>query len=250
MMIGPITVRMSRADTRITLMRGARPPKRRPSGRRPALPDTARTPEERVTTTAGPGDDRAWFADTVIALLPDLLATARRLTRNQSDAEDLAADAVARAWTALGSLDDRARVRGWIFRILTNTYISQLRSRGRKPDEEPLPDSDETFSLFERLHQPFLLWWSTPEQEFLDKLLREDFARALDALPDAFRVVVVLADLRGLAYEEIANQLGVPIGTVRSRLARGRARLQKALWVHACDAGLRSSAQPPPAPGA
>ena len=61
-----------------------------------------------MTTTAGPGDDRAWFADTVIALLPDLLATARRLTRNQSDAEDLAADAVARAWTALGSLDARA----------------------------------------------------------------------------------------------------------------------------------------------
>jgi RNA polymerase sigma-70 factor (ECF subfamily) len=203
-----------------------------------------------VTTASDPRDDRAWFADTVVALLPDLLATARRLTRNQSDAEDLAAEAVARAWTALGSLDDRARIRGWIFRILTNLYISQLRARGRKPDEEPLPDAEETFSLFERLHQPFLLWWSTPEQEFLDKLVREDFARALDALPDAFRVVVVLADLRGLAYEEIANQLGVPIGTVRSRLARGRARLQKALWVHACDAGLRPSAQPPPAPGA
>lgn len=205
--------------------------------------------EERVTTTAGSGDDRAWFADTVVALLPDLLATARRLTRNQSDAEDLAAEAIARAWTALGSLGDRARVRGWIFRILTNLYISQVRARGRKPDEEPLPDSDETFSLFERLHQPFLLWWSTPEKEFLDKLLREDFARALDALPDIFRVVVVLADLRGFSYEEIANQLGVPVGTVRSRLARGRARLQKTLWAHACDAGLRTPPQLPPAPG-
>jgi RNA polymerase sigma-70 factor (ECF subfamily) len=96
------------------------------------------------------------------------------------------------------------------------------------------------FSLFERLHQPFLLWWGTPEQDFLDRLLREDLIRAIEALPERFRIVVVLADVQGLSYLEIAGSLEVPIGTVRSRLARGRALLQKALWDHACDAGLRA----------
>jgi RNA polymerase sigma-70 factor (ECF subfamily) len=96
------------------------------------------------------------------------------------------------------------------------------------------------FSLFERLHQPFLLWWSSPEQTFLDRLLREDLIRAIEALPEPFRIVVVLADVQGLSYGDIARSLEVPIGTVRSRLGRGRARLQKALWDHACDAGLRT----------
>ena len=92
--------------------------------------------------------------------------------------------------------------------------------------------------MFERLHQPFLLWFSTPEREFLDKLLREDLERAIDQLPEAFRVAVVLADVQGLSYQEIAHALRIPIGTVRSRLARGRAALQKALWQHGLDAGL------------
>jgi RNA polymerase sigma-70 factor (ECF subfamily) len=102
---------------------------------------------------------------------------------------------------------------------------------------ESLDDHDD-FSLFERLHQPILLWWSNPEQQFLDRLLRADLERAVDSLPENYRVVVVLADLQGLTYQEIADNLEVPIGTVRSRLARGRAMLQKALWRHGEDAGI------------
>jgi RNA polymerase sigma-70 factor (ECF subfamily) len=126
-------------------------------------------------------------------------------------------------------------------RILANTYASWWRSARVRPVEEPLADEDsaeDRFSLFERLHQPFLLWFSTPEQEFLNKLLREDLERAIDQLPETFRVAVVLADVQGLSYQEIAHALRIPIGTVRSRLARGRAALQKALWQHGLDAGL------------
>jgi RNA polymerase sigma-70 factor (ECF subfamily) len=189
-----------------------------------------------MTTTLRDG---AWFEQAALELLPELLATAVRLTRNREDAEDLVGDTLARAWVGLSSLRDRERFRGWLFRILANLFISQCRTRASRPVEEPLGDDGPEFSLFERLHQPFLLWWSNPEKEFLDKLVREDLLRAIDSLPDVFRVVTVLADLQGLSYQEIADTLEVPIGTVRSRLARGRGLLQKALWQHATDAGVK-----------
>jgi RNA polymerase sigma-70 factor (ECF subfamily) len=140
-----------------------------------------------------------------------------------------------------GALKERERFNGWIIRILTNLFLSQLRSEENHPHEALEVDQD--FSLYERLHQPFLLWWSTPEQEFLDRLLREDLIHAIEVLPEPFRIAVLLADVEGFSYEEIAQSLAVPIGTVRSRLARGRALLQRALWEHACDAGLRSDTQ-------
>ena len=188
-----------------------------------------------MTETA---DDRAWFEDAVLSVLPELLGTARRLAKNREDAEDLAAEAVTRAWLHRGTLRERDRFAGWILRILANLFISRRRIESIRL-EETYFDEEAEFSLFERLHQPFLLWWATPEQEFLDRVLREDLIRAIEALPERFRIVVVLADVQGLSYGEIAGSLEVPVGTVRSRLARGRALLQKALWEHACDAGLR-----------
>lgn len=180
-------------------------------------------------------DEHDWFERDVVQLLPALLAAARRLTRDHADAEDLVAETVARAWRRLDTLRDRATFRGWIFRILTNCWTSECRRTASRPVLEPLFDDAEaeSFSLFEKLHQPFLLWWSSnPEQEFLSKLLREDLEAAVDALPDAFRIVVVLADVEGFTYRDIADSLDVPVGTVRSRLARGRALLQKRLWMH------------------
>jgi RNA polymerase sigma-70 factor (ECF subfamily) len=190
----------------------------------------------------GPAADRDWFEHAVLAVLPELVGTARRLARNREDAEDLAAEAITRAWLHRASLRERQRFGGWILRILTNLFISRRRGDAVW-QEESLPDEEETeFSLFERLHQPFLLWWGTPEQDFLNRVLREDLVRAIEALPDRYRLVVVMADVQGLPYGEIAAALAIPVGTVRSRLARGRALLQKALWQHACDAGLRSGA--------
>ena len=183
--------------------------------------------------------DREWFERIVLDLLSDLYGTALRLTRNRAEAEDLVDDTVARAWSHLDELADRTRLRGWLFRILTNTFLSARRTDARRGVQQSLDDeNDDAFSLFEQLHAPVLLWWGSPEKEFLNKLLREDLTRAVDALPEPFRLVVVLADMHGCTYQEIAETLQVPIGTVRSRLARARGLLQKALWTHAQDAGL------------
>lgn len=183
--------------------------------------------------------DGDWFAQAVTDALPGLFGAALRLTRNRADADDLVADTVAKGWANLDTLVDRDKVRGWLFRILTNAFLSGRRTEVRRGAHESLDAAaQEDFSLFEQLHTPILLWWGNPEQQFLDKLLRADLARAVDGLPEPFRVVLVLADVQGHPYQEIADMLDVPIGTVRSRLARARAQLQKALWTHACDAGL------------
>lgn len=175
--------------------------------------------------------DSARFEAEVAATMDRLYGAALRLTRNRVDAEELVAEAVAKAWIGRASLENPAQFQGWIFRILTNTFLSERRKHATVSLDEPDGEGDE-FSLFERLHQPFLLWWSNPEQEFLRKVLREDLTRALDALPEVFRVVVVLSELEGFSYQEIADMIGVPIGTVRSRLSRGRSLLQKAVWQH------------------
>jgi RNA polymerase sigma-70 factor, ECF subfamily len=183
--------------------------------------------------------DRDWFAQAVTDALPGLSGAALRLTRNRADADDLVAEAVAKGWANLRTLTDREKVRGWLFRILTNEFLSRRRTEARRGAHESIDaNTDEGFSLFEKLHMPILLWWGNPEQQFLDKLLREDLAQAVDDLPEPFRIVLVMADVQGHAYQEIAEMLEVPIGTVRSRLARARALLQKALWTHARDAGL------------
>ena len=185
------------------------------------------------------------FETQVLAILGPLHGVARRLTKNDADAEDLVAESITRAWRAHESLSDEGAFRAWMFRILNNTFVSERRKALARPREELLvEDSGEeerTFSIFERLHQPFLLWFGNPEQEFLNKLLREDLDRALAALPEHYRVVVVLADVEGFKYGEIAETLDVPVGTVRSRLARARAALQQTLWEVAQEHGLQTS---------
>jgi RNA polymerase sigma-70 factor (ECF subfamily) len=185
------------------------------------------------------------FEDQILGLLGRLQSVARRLTRNDADAEDLVAETVARAWRALDTLESEQAFRAWIFRILNNTFISNLRRAGARPQLDPIEcgeaqEDEADFSVFEQMHQPFLLWFSNPEQEFLDKLLREDLDRALAALPDCYRVVVIMSDLQEFSYAEIAQTLEIPVGTVRSRLARARGALQKVLWQQAQAYGLKS----------
>lgn len=182
------------------------------------------------------------FESEVLAILGRLNGVARRLTRNDADAEDLVAESIARAWRARESLLQTGAFRGWMFRILHNTFVSERRRAMARPQVEPLNDGEcddqHPFSLFERLHQPFLLWFDNPEQEFLDKLMRHDLERALAGLPEHYRIVVVLSDVQEFTYEEIADTLQIPIGTVRSRLARARGMLQETLWELARDRGL------------
>ncbi|WP_407280808.1 sigma-70 family RNA polymerase sigma factor [Aromatoleum evansii] len=181
-------------------------------------------------------EDRSFFALRIGELADRLYGVALRFTRNGAAAEDLVSEAVVKAWAHLPQLEDRACFEKWIFRILANTFFSQCRH-----EREELLDADEDedgFSLFDRLHQPFLLWWGNPEQELIHKLLCEDLDRALGELPDCYRAVVVSVDLLGHSYAEVAAMLGVPVGTVRSRLNRARSRLQRALWQQALAAGL------------
>jgi len=182
------------------------------------------------------------FVSHVEGSMDRLYGTALRLTRNASDAEDLVAETVAKAWTCLETLQDPDRCLPWMLRIMTNLFISEKRTvRSRTQHEsyvEEPGDDDTPFSLFDRLHQPFLLWWGNPEQEFLDQVTKNDIEKALVDLPENFRVVVLLSDLEGLSYAEISEALDVPVGTVRSRLARARGLLQKSLWDLALDKGL------------
>ena len=186
---------------------------------------------------------RKVFEEQVLGLLGSLQGVARRLTRNDADAEDLVAETVARAWRALDSLESEAAFRAWIFRILNNTFISDLRRADARPRLESIECEDEDaeggdFSIFEQMHQPFLLWFSNPEQEFLDKLLREDLDRALVALPDCYRVVVILSDLEEFSYPEIAADAG---DSDRHRALAARARAKRAaedLWQQAQAYGL------------
>lgn len=187
---------------------------------------------------------REFFTAEVGRLADRLYGTALRLTRNGDDAEELVAETVAKAWAKCAELRDPQCFEAWIQRILANTFMSDWRHRRASPEvalECDGEDDDEPFSLFDKLHQPFLLWWSDPAETVVAKLLREDIERALDALPDAFRIAVVLVDVQGYSYAETAELLAVPIGTVRSRLARARAALQRSLWQHARDAGIVDS---------
>lgn len=183
---------------------------------------------------------RTFFEAEVERLMDRLYGTALRMTRERADAEDLVADTLAKAWAKLDDLNDRQAFEKWVFRILVNGFISEYRKRRARPSEvaaETL-SGEKAFSLFEKVHQPFLLWWGNPEQALLDKLLREDIETAVDELPEGFRLVVIMVELWDLSYAETADMLDIPVGTVRSRLSRGRSLLQSALWRQAGEVGL------------
>ena len=189
-------------------------------------------------------DIKNWFTRSIEENMESLFAVARRLTRNTTDAEDLVAESVAKAWSAVKSLEDRNRFRPWMFRILHNCFISEYRKKSVRPVETAYEeatggnDREEVSNLLINQPDEFLEWWGNPEREFVNNLLGEDIMKAIECLPEAFRITVLLINLEGLSYDETAEVLGVPPGTVRSRMKRGRTLLQKQLWEHAKEAGL------------
>lgn len=203
--------------------------------------DSARLYQYRVSSKQ---DNKAFFTAQLEAKLDHFFGAAMRLTRNRADAEDLVAESITKAWSSLESLQDRERFVPWVLRIITNTFISERRLIANKAQHEPYiedTDDENPFSLFEKLHQPFLLWWGNPEQNFLNQLLHDDIEKALDQLPANYRVMVMLADMEGLTYQEISDTIEIPVGTVRSRLSRARSQLQKLLWQHAQDRKLTAT---------
>jgi RNA polymerase sigma-70 factor (ECF subfamily) len=188
-------------------------------------------------------DTKTFFSLGIEENMDALYGTALRLARTGADAEDLVAETVSKAWAAIDALQDRQRFRPWIFRILHNCFISNYRRAAVRPQQSAYEEDDDG-SLVAMLNaQPdeFLVWWSNPERQFFNNMLGSAIMAAIDGLPDAFRTTIILVNVEGLTYDEAAEALGVPPGTVRSRMKRGRTMLQKALWEQAREAGLAPS---------
>jgi RNA polymerase sigma-70 factor (ECF subfamily) len=183
---------------------------------------------------------KSFFSNQVEEQMHALYGVALRLTGKGADAEDLVADAVVKAWSAIHTLQDRARFRPWIFRILHNCHISNYRKKSVRPEESPLCEDDEHALAVLLNEQPdeFLIWWANPERQFFNNLLGDTILAAMDELPKEYQMAILLINVEGLTYDEAAEALGVPQGTIRSRMKRARTMLQKSLWEYARDAGI------------
>jgi RNA polymerase sigma-70 factor (ECF subfamily) len=189
---------------------------------------------------AAPPDDpalRERFEREVLPLLPNLYSAALRMTRNPADAEDLVQETYLRAYRGFSGFEEGTNLRAWMYRILTNTFINSYRKKQREPMTVQEDDLDEWY-LFDKLGESGVE--PSAEAEVIRSMPDEDVQKALEALPEGFRLAVLLADVEGFSYKEIAEILGIPIGTVMSRLHRGRRALEKALWERVRERGLVS----------
>ncbi|HSL12137.1 MAG TPA: sigma-70 family RNA polymerase sigma factor [Actinomycetota bacterium] len=176
------------------------------------------------------------FERDVLPLLPSLYGAALRMTRNPADAEDLVQDTYLRAYRGFGGFQEGTNLKAWLYRILTNSFINTYRKKQRQPQTVDGPDDIEEWYLFDRLGGRNVE--ASAEEEVLDSLPDDDVKRALESLPENFRIPVLLADVEGFSYKEIADIMETPIGTVMSRLHRGRKALEKALWETARERGI------------
>ena len=169
-----------------------------------------------------------------------LFTAAMRMTHNSADAEDLVQETYLRAYRGYPRFEAGTNLRAWLYRILTNTYINSYRSKQRRPVESDLGELED-LSLYRRLGGlEASERGRSAEDELMDLVTDSAIKDALDQLPEQFRVAVLLADVEGFSYKEIAEILDVPIGTVMSRLHRGRKGLQKRLYEYAVERGLVS----------
>jgi RNA polymerase sigma-70 factor, ECF subfamily len=189
--------------------------------------------------TETPTDDAALrerFERDVLPLLPNLYAAALRMTRNPADAEDLVQDTYLRAFRGFSGFKEGTNLKAWLYRILTNSFINTYRKKQRQPQTVEGPDDLDEWYLFDKLGGRNVEL--SAETEVLDKIPDEAVKAALESLSENFRLPVLLADVEGFSYKEIAEIMDTPIGTVMSRLHRGRKALQKALWDTAKERGL------------
>lgn len=175
------------------------------------------------------------FMDDVNEYLDSLYSTALRLTRKPQDAQDLVQETLLKAYRAYERFEAGTNLKAWLFRILTNSYINVYRYKKRRPNEVDVDDS-ETMFLYHKLRGSNAEDVTrSVEESFIESITDEDISQALEQLPDQYKEVILLADIEGLSYAEIADMLEIPDGTVMSRLHRGRKALQKALWNYAVE---------------
>ena len=176
------------------------------------------------------------FESSLLEHIDALYAVACRLTKNSLDAEDLVQDSLVKAMRARDQYQPGTNIKAWLFKILTNTFINKFHRGGLErtvlegPDADPLADGWVGAATMRSLRDP--------ETQALRPLIEKEIGRALQQLPDEFRLAVLLADDEELSYKEIADVMGCPVGTVMSRLHRGRRLLQQKLYDHAVLAGI------------
>jgi RNA polymerase sigma-70 factor (ECF subfamily) len=181
---------------------------------------------------------RADFEATALPLLDNLYGAAMRLTRDPAEAEDLVQDTMVRAYRFWHSFKPGTKIKAWMFTILRNTFINGYHKRTRRRDfdkkvKNQLADGSANAAVANSLSAP-----PGPEEAASARLTRSRIMEALDQLPEDYRMAVTLCDLEGLSYKEIAEIMDCPIGTVMSRIHRGRKRLHKLLFDHAVETGL------------
>ena len=176
------------------------------------------------------------FSEEALTHLDAMFGVACKLTRNPTEAEDLVQDAFVKAMRAKDQFHPGTNLKAWLFRILTNTFINKYRRGGLErsvfdgPDADPLADGWVSANTMRQLRDP--------EQIALMPIVEQEISRSLDALPAEFKLAVILCDVEEFSYEEIAQIMGCPIGTVMSRLHRGRKLLQRSLYNHALAMGI------------
>ncbi|HET9203685.1 MAG TPA: sigma-70 family RNA polymerase sigma factor [Acidimicrobiia bacterium] len=182
--------------------------------------------------------DQANFERDAMQFAPQLYSAAMRMTRNPADAEDLVQETFLKAYRAYHTFEEGTNLKAWLYRILTNTYINKYRKDSRRPSEVDLGAVEDLYLYRNIGSEESAEAARSTEDRVLDGLVESDIKEAVEDLPENFRLPVLLADLAGFSYKEIADILDIPIGTVMSRLHRGRKAMEKSLWDYAVKRGL------------
>ena len=186
--------------------------------------------------------DQARFAELAMEHMDSLYAGAMRMTRKPADAEDLVQETYLKAYRGYGGFQEGTNLKAWLYRILTNTFINRYRAKKRRPEETEFDDVED-FYLYRRLGGIDEARISKSAEDSLFEMFTDDeVKKALEDLPEQFRMAVLLADVEGFSYKEIAEILEIPIGTVMSRLHRGRRGLKTLLADYAVERGLVKAA--------